>query len=346
MGQVIGSKSSAGYCFGQFTLNLDRASLQAHGADVDLRPKSFDVLRYLVERAGRIASKDEIVAAVWPDVIVSDDSLAQCIRDIRKVLKDEDEQFVKTVPRRGYMFVAEVAPRGAPKRNIESEAATETRTRGLDGAKAAVAGGMFAIALAALGAWNAGWFAAKPPAADAQLTIAVLPFASASEGSAEEWLGDGIAEDIMTAVSRFRDLALIARNSSFRFRGETDAREVGRQLNADFLLEGSIRRAGDQLRVTAQLVDARTGASRWTERYDGPFSNVFAVQDEIAEQVAALLVAHAREATVVRVRTLAPERLEAYELVLRARRAYLSFTRESTIEGRATPPLGRFLAVC
>jgi adenylate cyclase len=329
-------ENGGGYSFGRFTLNLDRAALQADGVAVDLRPKSFDVLHYLVERAGRVVSKDEVVAAVWPNVFVSDDSLAQCIRDIRKALKDESEQFIKTVPRRGYMFVADVVPLGQPPVPGQSDTAPSKPPRRWP--IAILTGASFAFVLAVLAAWSGGWFAPPPPvgpARDARLTIAVLPFANLGDNPGEEWLGDGIAEDIMTAVSRFRDITVIARNSSFRYRGDVDTRAVGRELGADFLLAGSVRRSDDQLRVTAQLIDVRTGANRWTERYDRPFADVFAMQDEIADNVTALLVTHSREATVARVRMQIPEKLEAYELVLRARRAYLTFTRASTFEGRA-----------
>lgn len=316
-----------GYRFGRFTLSLARASLAANGADVDLRPKSFDVLRYLVENAGRVATKDEIVAAVWPNVVVTDDSLTQCVRDVRKALDDDGERFIKTVPRRGYMFVADVQPLAGP----EAAPPSHLRRWRLPAAAALAA----ALVLFAFVAWSSGLFAPQTISPDARMTVAVLPFADVSESPEGEWLGDGIAEDILTAVSRFRDIAVIARNSSFRYRGDADARQVGRELNADFLLLGTARRNGDRLRITTQLVDSRTGASRWAERYDAPFTDVFAIQDEIADNVAALLVSHAREATAARVRTQLPDNLEAYELVLRARKRYLSFTREGAIEARA-----------
>jgi DNA-binding winged helix-turn-helix (wHTH) protein len=105
--------AGAGCRFSPFVLNLDRGCLQKAGADLALRPKSFDVLRYLVERAGKLVAKDEVVSAVWPNVIVSDDALTQCIRDIRKVLNDDGEQFIRTVQRRGYVFVAETTPLAA-----------------------------------------------------------------------------------------------------------------------------------------------------------------------------------------------------------------------------------------
>ena len=221
--------AGAGYRFGEFVLNLDRGCLQKAGADLALRPKSFDVLRYLVERAGRLVSKDEVVGAVWPNVIVSDDALTQCIRDIRKVLSDDGERFIRTVQRRGYMFAAAAIPLTAaagPDVPQPDRAPADGAGANLKGWSAAIAGdrrgrtaALAVLALLVAGAiavWALGWLDPQPPATDTRLTIAVLPFAN----QGEEWLGDGIAEDVMTAVSRFRDLTVIGRTSSFRYRGE------------------------------------------------------------------------------------------------------------------------------
>jgi adenylate cyclase len=328
------AQNGAGYRFGSFTLNLERGCLQSGGIDLDLRPKAFEILRYLVTNAGRLASKDELVQVAWPDVIVNDDSLAQCIRDIRKVLGDDGETFIRTAPRRGYMFVAEVepldlatSPSGPP-----GNAGGPQRTWWAAPAVAAVV-----LGFATLTAWGTGWLGTTtPPSRDGRLAIAVLPFATLGPSSGEDWLGDGIAVDIMTAVSRFRDLTVIARNSTFRYRGEAiDARQVGSELGADFLLQGTVRRSDDRFRITAQLVDSATGTTRWSERYDRPLADLFAVQDEVAESVAAQLVAHVRQAASARLKARPPESLEAYELTLRGRKAFLTFTREGATEALA-----------
>jgi DNA-binding winged helix-turn-helix (wHTH) protein len=232
-----------GYRFGPYVLNLDRACLQTDGADLELRPKAFDVLRLLVERAGRLVTKDELVSAVWPNVIVNDDALAQCVRDVRKALKDEREAYIRTVPRRGYMFVAETTPLDAsPRKSNQADPTSDPgilRSRWLTGALA-----LAALALVVLAAWSTGWFGGRPPQPDDRLTIAVLPFANLSADPSQSWLSDGIAEDTMTALSRFRDLTVIARNSSFRYRDATaDPQTIGRELGADFLLQGSVSRA-------------------------------------------------------------------------------------------------------
>ena len=326
------AEDGASYRFGAFTLNVQRGCVQSAGIDLDLRPKAFEILRYLVANTGRLASKDELVQIAWPNVIVNDDSLAQCIRDIRKVLGDDGEHFIRTVPRRGYMFVAEVELIGAPAVSASPAPAAAGRRRWWFAPA-------FAVAMlgAAWAAWSMGLFdAAAPAARDGRLAIAVLPFATLGAPDGEEWLGDGIAEDIMTAVSRFRDITVIARNSTYRYRGEAiDAREVGRDLGVEFLLQGTVRRGDDRLRITAQLIDAATGTTRWSERYDRPLADLFAIQDDVAESVATQLVAHARQTTSARLQARAPESLEVYELVLRGRRAYRSFTHEGATEALA-----------
>jgi DNA-binding winged helix-turn-helix (wHTH) protein len=161
--------AGAGYRFGDFVLNLDRGCLQKGGVDLALRPKSFDVLRYLVERAGRLVAKDEVVGAVWPNVIVSDDALTQCIRDIRKVLSDDGERFIRTVQRRGYMFAAATTPLTAapdvPQRDLVTPNGASANLKGWS---AAIAGGrrgptaaLAVLALVVAGAvavWALGWF--------------------------------------------------------------------------------------------------------------------------------------------------------------------------------------------
>lgn len=339
--------AGAGYQFGEFVLNLDRGCLQKAGADLALRPKSLDVLRYLVERAGRLVPKDEVVDAVWPKVTVSDDALTQCIRDIRKVLGDDGERFIRTVQRRGYIFVAEAAPlapsEAPPPRRPSAKGVTAAdgpaparAPASLNGHTAAITAlaalTAFTLVAGALAVWALGWLDRRPPATETRMTIAVLPFAT----QAEDWLGDGIAEDVLTAVSRFRDLTVIGRYSSFRYRGEAvDVRQIGKDLNAQYIVQGTVRRDGDRVRVTAQLVDAKTAATRWTERYDRPSAEVFAIQDDVVDKVAAQLVVHAREATAARLRAKPPASLEVYELALRGRKSVLAFTRDGTIEGKA-----------
>lgn len=283
--------------FDRFTLDSADGRLRADGVDVELRPKSFDVLRLLVQNAGRLVSKDEMARVVWPNVVATDDSLVQCISDVRKALGDDGQRFIKTVPRRGYVFVAEVEGEveGKGEGNFASHVARQ-----------------------------------DPP----RLTIAVLPLVSIG-ASSDRHFGDGLAEDIITAISRFRDVTVIASNSSQRYRNEVDVSKAGRELGAAFVVKGSIGRDQGRVRVNVQLLDTRSGATLWAERYDRPLGSLFELQDEVAGQVVSKLVGHARQRTAERVRTRDPTSMEVYEMVLRARQGFVAFSREGAMDAHA-----------
>lgn len=353
--------------FDRFTLDLRRHRLRRDHAELKLRPKSFDVLRYLAENCGRVVTKDEMTRAVWPQVVVTDDSLVQCIRDVRSVLGDEGQRFIRTVPRRGYMFVATVeaealdsverpthavrANSAAPLPDVVDPVSEASDTA--PGASAnppsrsgpviewrgiilrslpsrALAWGIAIAAAAAISAWILERQAA--PSAE-RLTIAVLPFASLG-ASNDSHFSDGLSEDIITAVSRFRDVTVIARNSSFRYR-DVDVGRAGRELGAAFVLRGSVGRDQDRVRVNVQLVDTRSGATRWAGRYDRPLRSLFELQDDVADHVVSKSVGHARKLAAERIRSRGPNTLEAYELVLRARQEFMTYGRQGTFDAHA-----------
>ena len=300
--------------FKGYILDVGRGCLRAGDREIDLRPKSFEVLRYLVERAGRLASKDEILDAVWPNVCVSDESLAQCVSEVRRAIGDGDQTIIKTVPRRGYRFVAAVSQTemdaSATPDALMSAAAAATRGR---------------------------------PVPD-RPSIAVLPFANLGGDPQQEYFSDGMSEDIITELSRFSELLVIARNSTFRYKGGAmDVRRVGRELGARYVLEGSIRRAGDRIRITAQLIDAATGGHLWAERYDRELKDVFAVQDEVARAIVAILAAHVNKAEAERTLLKPPARWEAYDYYLRAAEVYPLRARTGIYEARGL--LERSLAI-
>jgi len=157
-------------------------------------------------------------------------------------------------------------------------------------------------------------------------SIAVLPFTNLSGDKEQEYFSDGITEDIITELSRFSELFVIARNSSFTYKGKpVDVRQVGRELGVRYLLEGSIRRAGDRVRITAQLIDAITGAHRWAERYDRKLEDVFAVQDEVARTIVAILTAHVNKAEAERTLLKPPATWQAYDYYLRSADIFASY---------------------
>ena len=264
--------------FGNVVLDISRRSLRdGDGAEVALRPKSLDLLLALARNPGRIMSRDELFDAVWPDVTVTEDSIAQCVREVRRVIGDPDGRVLRTIVKRGYcldVMVEVIALSGhAP--------VLETRYD-------------------------------RP-------SLVVLPFQSIPSDPNTERLADGIVEEITTALSRFRSLFVIARNSAFTFKGKSvDVRDVGRELGVRYVLEGSVREAAGQFRVTGQLVEAETRNHVWADRYDGAMADVFELQDRITTAVAGVLEPRIRRAEIARAMRKPTSDHTAYDLYLRA----------------------------
>lgn len=241
--------------FEHYRLDLDTGQLWAQGQEVRLTPKAAAVLTALVGRAGEPVTKDELFSTIWSGTAVSDDALTSCVQELRKAFGDDARQprFIETRHRRGYRFIpALVRPQPQPPAAVLS----------------------------------------PPVAVPAEnvTAIAVLPFIDMSPDRDQDYLCEGLAEELINALTNVDGLRVASRTASFQFRATgADVREVGRQLNVGTLLEGSVRKADDRLRVTVQLVDVSTGFHRWSQRFDRRLDDVFAMQDEIAESVATLL---------------------------------------------------------
>jgi adenylate cyclase len=282
--------------FGEYTLDMVQGCLRTADREVDLRPKSFEVLRHLIRNAGRLVTKDELIKAAWPNVIVTDDSLTRCISEVRQAIADADQKIIKTVPRRGYRFSIPVS---------QLETGTELASKTLTAMDKSAAGQPLDRSLSD------------------QASVAVLPFVNLSGDPQQEYFSDGITEDIITELSRFSELLVIARNSTFQYKGKAvDVRQIGWELGARYVLEGSIRRAGDRVRINAQLIDAVTGIHRWAERYDRELSDVFAVQEEVACTIVTILAAYVTRAETDRTLLKPPATWEAYDYYLRGAEAY------------------------
>lgn len=248
----------------------------------------MDVLLCLAEQPGELLSREDILHAVWGERAVSDEPLTRCIAELRAAFDDKasDPEYIETLPKRGYRLIAAVRPLEAP--------APGRLNRRRASAWAAAALSVAAIAL--LVTW---WLRTTDmetveteaaPVASAPLTIAVLPFVNLSGDPGQEYLSDGISETLTQVLARQSDLQVVARTSAFSFKHESlDVREIGTRLGADAVLEGSVQRDGDELRVTAQLVDAREGVHLWAEAYDRRLESIFDVQDDIAAEVSAAL---------------------------------------------------------
>jgi adenylate cyclase len=288
--------------FEGYTLDFARSSLRMSDRSIQLRPKAIEVLHYLVENAGRLVTKEELIQAIWPNVTVTEEVLTHCVSEVRQAIGDSKQTTIVTAPRRGYRFVARVSRIAA-----EAGACPSPQARG-----------------------EAGETRTLPRVGD-RPCVAVLPFANLSGDPQQEYFSDGITADITTELSRFSELLVIARNSSFQYKGKTvDIRHVGAELGARYVLEGSVRRSGERVRITAQLIDAAAGTHRWAERYDRELHDVFGVQDEVARAIVATLAVHVHRAETERALLKPPAAWEAYEYYLRGAEAFLLFRSRGT----------------
>jgi TolB-like protein/Tfp pilus assembly protein PilF len=260
----------------------------AAGEHVELRPRSYAVLHLLAENAGQLVTKDDIIAKVWDDVAVTEDSLTQCIADIRKAIGDEDRRTLRTVPRKGYLLVP---------------------------------------------AQRAAHHAGRAPDLP---SLAVMPFLSVGEDCGPLTLGTGVASEIINELARNRDLHLIGRDSSFALANRNLlAHELGEQLGARYLVEGTAQRNDGTLVVDVQLVDARDGSIAWGDRFHANAPNVPQLQHEIASRIAGTLYSGIREVEKHAILGAPPRDLDVYELTLRGIARKHQFNGEATRAGRA-----------
>ena len=280
--------------FGDYRLDIKRRELR-HGTElIDLEPKVFDLLTFLVHHRDRVISKDDLLREVWGGRIVSESAITTRINAVRRAVGDDGtaQRLVRTFTRKGIRFVGEVTEIS----DTASPAATDLPSR-------------------------------IPTAAD-KPSIAVLPFQNMSGDPEQEYFVDGMAEEIITALSRIRWLFVIARNSSFTYKGQAvDVKRVGRELGVRYVLEGSVRKSGDRVRITAQLIDAETGAHLWVDRFDGLLEDVFELQDKVASSVAGIIEPALQASETVRAATRPTNDLTAYDLYLRALAAFFPRTK-------------------
>ncbi len=280
------------YSFGDYSLDTGRGALLKHGEEIRLRPQSFDVLRILLEQQGSLVTKIHLQGEIWGSKIVTDDSLTHCLLDIRKALSDTDKSIIRTVPRRGYIFESPCTVEESMAPEKQSRRGPGQFTRGMVVAIAATT-----MVIAVSFAWLINLNRAGPVPSILKNSVAVLPFADTSESQNQQYLGDGISDDVLNLLARSSELRVIARTSSFSFADKVpDIQTIRDTLNVTYVLEGSVRRTGDQLIVTAQLVDTANSANIWSERYEQHADNLFIVQNEIAQAVL-LKIAPAAEAS-------------------------------------------------
>jgi TolB-like protein len=275
------------YLFEDYALDTDRRELRRGTDLVAVEPQVFDLLVYLIRNRERVVSKDDLLSSVWRGRIVSESAVGSRINAARSAVGDsgEAQRLIKTLPRKGIRFVGTVQEedplRQALHRTEEARKATLTLPD-------------------------------RP-------SIAVLPFTNMSGDPEQDYFADGISEDLITGLARIRWLFVIACNSTFTYKHRAvDVKQAARELGVRYVLEGSVRRAGSRLRISAQLIDATTGGHHWAERYDRELGDIFAVQDEITCSVAGAIEPHLLAAEGVRTLSRSAEDLGAWELVARA----------------------------
>jgi len=285
-----------GISLGRFRLDLSRRELLRDGQPVRIHRRALGILCALAEAKGEIVSKDELLARLWPDRIVEEGNLHVHVSALRKALDEHDggHTLVATVPGRGYRL------------------ANQTSLRPTQVAKDPLP--------------------PQLPLPD-KPSIAVMPFQNLGSDPEQEYFADGMVEEIITALSRIRWLFVIARNSSFTYKGQAvDVKHIGRELGVRYVLEGSVRKAGGRVRITAQLIEAETSAHLWAERFDGSLEAVFDLQDQVAVSVAGVIEPTLRAAEIRRAADQPRNNPTAYDLYLRALRATGSWEQKDYLE--------------
>jgi TolB-like protein len=304
-----GSEAVLRFVFENHVLDLERRELRRGPALVRLDPQVFDLLIYLIENRHRVVSKDDMLAAVWAGRIVSESTLASRINAARNAIGDDgkSQNLIRTAPRKGFRFVGDVRVELGEHVSTPIGLAKDSATESLPAS----------------------------PLSD-RPAIAVLPFTNMSGDPEQEYFSDGISEDIVTALSKLRWFFVIARNSSFAYKGKSASlRQIGEELGVRYLVEGSVRKIGGRVRITAQLNDVATGSQLWAERYDRNLADVFAVQDEITDAIVVAIEPQIFVAENFRARRKPPDSLDAWDLVMRALSHLWRMTREDNSAAQA-----------
>jgi TolB-like protein/cytochrome c-type biogenesis protein CcmH/NrfG len=298
------------FLFADHSLDTDRRELRRGSEPIAVEPQVFDLLVCLLQNRERVVSKEDLIASVWAGRIVSDSTLTSRINAARRAIGDtgEDQKLLRTIARKGFRFVG----------TVRAQADPDGATRGIE-----------------------------PPPNDHEQArpalplfdrpvIAVLPFTNMSGDSQQEYFSDGISEDIITALSKLHWFFVIARNSSFVYKDRAvHMKQVAEELGVDYVVEGSVRKSGERVRITAQLNNVATGSHVWAERYDRSLADVFAVQDEITEAIVAAIEPQIYAAENFRAQRKAPENMDAWDLVMRAFSHYWRVTRQDTVVAQA-----------
>jgi len=287
---------SSRFTFGPFVLDTQRGTLTREGRPVGISSKGVELLKALLAKPGKVLTKADLMQAAWRDAAIEESNLSVQIAALRKQLgaAPNGGEWIATVPRVGYRFVGDLTVQ--PARSVGDRGPIKLEDRP---------------------------------------SIAVLPFINLGGDKEQEYLADGITEDIITALTRFRWFFVIGRNSSFAFKGKAlDAKQIAEQLSVRYVLEGTVRKSREHMRISAQLVDARSGIQLWAERYDLDFIEVFAIQDAIAEQVVGAIEPELLKSEGAEAAARHTGNMTAWDLVRRGTWHFHQVTREGHLKAR------------
>ena len=289
------------FLFEDHVLDIDRRELRRGAQQIPVGPQVFDLLVYLVQNRERVVTKDDLLDAVWSGRFVSESNLTTRINAARNAIGDtgEEQRLIRTVPRKGFRFVGVVTCEAENVKDVRGSTATTP----------------------------------KPLPLPDKPSIAVLPFDNMSGDREQEYFADGMVEEIITALSRFRQLFVIARNSTFTYKGQAvDVKQVGRELGVRYVLEGSVRRSDNRVRIAAQLIDATTATHLWADRFDRAIENIFDLQDRLTASVVGAVAPQLQQAEIDRAKRKPTESLDAYDLFFRGMANLYQWTLDGTNE--------------
>src|SRR5258706_2317389 len=275
------------YLFEDFVLDTDQRELRRGPTAVLIAPLAFDLLEFLIRNRERVLTRDDLIASIWNGRIVSESALGTCVNAALSAINDtgERQRLIRTLPRKGMRFVGAVREMQKPEALVAADAAAEQSSPGLT-------------------------LPDRP-------SIAVLPFTNLSGDPEQDYFADGMVEEIITALSRLRWLFVIAHNSSFTYKGRpVDVRQVGRELGVRYVLEGSVRKSANRLRIIGQLIDASTGVHIWADRFDGAIEDIFDLQDQVTASVVGAIAPKMEQAEIKRARCKPTANLDAYDYYL------------------------------
>ena len=325
----------SGFSLGEWTVYPLEGRLVGEDSVQRLQPKSMDVLLCLAENAGAVVEREAVLHHVWGERAQSDEPLTRCIGELRRALGDTraEPDYILTIPKRGYQLLQPVAPLASDTAEVSDDDALKLtllqRSLRLMTVRKTAAVAVILLGAALVGVFMERWQGDSdndPTAVAAERSIVVLPFVNMSADKEQEYFSDGISEELLNLLTKVPELRVISRTSAFSYKGKDIALPtIAEQLNVDHVLEGSVRKAGNQVRITAQLIEARSDTHLWSETYERTLDDIFATQDEIAAKVVEQLkITLLGDAPTVRVSDA-----EAYTLVLQARYLHRQNTRDA-----------------